>query len=391
MTSYLNCPEPPPMTPTERGNKAAELIKAMGVQSCDTDNMTAAFHGEANVMLASLEVTATYNQTSTIGCEPIIVSSNQYNKLQSNISCIIKRNCFDDTFNMKNINSIVITAGESLDITCPTLSIDQSINVKMVRLNQLTNEDKTDIKNAVEDTIKNTVDNVLEQKTELGSVVVGGKDIRQVLTDIKNSNMNQQVSEVINNISTTIENGNTLVISAGKNLRLTGDQCIIKQDIVADIVATAIAQNSLSTVFENMSKAVNESDEKRRQVYDAKGLSDFIDKLRQSSSTNLVNSIVSAIVGLIILIVILGIGYSQFKKDGSGGASGGGNGKGAGFFTSRLKLFFGIIICFLFFSMFLGLTLKLDNGSTAQKVFISLTVITFVILVILIVLFTRIK
>ena len=75
------CPPYPELTPQERGSKAAEIAEAMGVQSCDTSTETFDARAKASVgFLAKAEMSITYNKSSSVGCEPLIISADSYYK-----------------------------------------------------------------------------------------------------------------------------------------------------------------------------------------------------------------------------------------------------------------------------------------------------------------------
>lgn len=310
------CPPPPKLPDAERGSRAAEIAEAMGVQSCDTSTKTfnaSADYSALGGLAAKGSIDITYNESSSIGCEPLIISADTYYKNQQAINCTLKSSKATVSREFNAGNKIVLEAGRDIKTNCNEFVINQSVSINVVDLTQLSTSDVTSIAKATKDVISSITNNVLEQKMELGATPNGAKDVKDKLAQINETDYNALVNETINNISLSVNASNDIIIKAGRDLILSGERCKFSQDIVLEIVSTAIITDSVSRVFESVSEVINTNDEGRKQVYDAKGLSDFIAKARKRGT--------SWITWIIIIAVVLiggGIAYKFFTSKKSG-------------------------------------------------------------------------
>lgn len=318
-TNNATCPPPPPLQGEKKGSMAGELLKAAGIQACDLKEYTAAGNAEASVLggLAKADVTLTMNGTSSIGCESVIASANQFYQAQQNISCAISNSNASVSKTTNVSNNISITCGGNGIIDCPNFTIDQSIDFKMVDLSKLSNIDKQKITNHIKDAITNVSKDILNQTTHLGGSIQGGKTLRESLEDIQNLDYSNITNNSIQSVSIDTSNSNQTTIHFGGNLTLRGTNCTINQHIITNIVSTAILQNAMDAAFKNISDTINKNDSTTQQVYTAEGLAEVINKLKQDSMSGMITTII----GGVVAIAIIGVIGSMLMK-GKGGTTG---------------------------------------------------------------------
>jgi hypothetical protein len=300
------CPPYPKLNDVQRGSKAAEIAKAMGVQSCDTSTETfnANISGPSLGPIRSYDIDITFNKSSSIGCEPLIISADSYYKNQQSINCTLKKSSTIKTTTLRAGNKIILDAGRDFKTDCAEFVINQTINIQYVDTTKLSSTDVTEIANATKDVITSTANNILEQKMELGATPNGAKDVKDKLADIKQTDYNALINETLNEINCTVNANNDIIIRAGRDLILSGSRCSFSQDIVLDIISSTIITDSMTKVFESLTEITNTNDEDRRQIYDAKGLSDFIEKTKKKGIPTWIWYIVGA-VGLIIAVILV--------------------------------------------------------------------------------------
>lgn len=331
--SMGTCPPPPPMTPAQQGAKAAELAKAVGATACQRSSATErsetqghagidlGFLGKAGVSVGN--VTTSQSQTA-IGCEQLIAISDTYNKAVSNISCSLSKNQYTSTKTLTTGNTITFEAGKDLNVNCPVLKIDQGINVKFVSLEQLTESEKTSMANEITDVIKKTDEALQEQKLGVGAMGDGSKIIKDTAVDIQQQDYKLVVNEVIKEMDLKVDSKNNITFRAGGNLNITGDQCILTQNIVLDIVAQNIVSSTLDKIFSG--KISNElvQESKTGQTAEVKGLeeiakfSDLSNPVFSSSGS----SLFKIIIVIVIVLIMLGIGMYFLSGGGDGSAAG---------------------------------------------------------------------
>ena len=323
------CPPYPELTPQERGSKAAEIAEAMGVQSCDTSTETFDARAKASVgFLAKAEMSITYNKSSSVGCEPLIISADSYYKNQQAINCTLKKSSAIIKKTLKAGNKIILDAGRDIKTECVEFIINQTIDINFVDMTKLSSEDVTEIAKATKDVITSATNNILEQKMELGATPQGAKDVKDKLTEINQTDYNALINETLNDINVEVNANNDIIIRAGRDLILRGERCKFTQDIVIDVVSSTIITDSITKAFDSVSEVINTNDETRRQEYDAKGLADFVAKAKLGGGT----SWITWIIIIAVVLIVGGIAYKYFtsKKSGEGGEeSGSGSGSGS--------------------------------------------------------------
>jgi hypothetical protein len=314
----MSCPPPPVLSKDEQYSKAGDIAKSMGVQSCETDQASATFKAEIGNFLAKAKMTGTYNQTSTVGCEPLSIAVTQVEQATQTLNCTLKKSSSTVSKTLTAGNTITFDAGRDINIETKELVLKQTLNVDFVDLTSLSAETKNEIATTVKQTIDNVANTILEQKTELGATPQGAKEVKEKLLEIKDINANYLVNDVLNNMQLKIDANNDILFKAGRDLNIKTDSIKIDQDMLLKIVSQTIISDSLSTAFESFTELVDKNDETRKQIYDAKGVGDLV---RANEGKMSVGEII-AVVGVFILLIVLAyFGYKAFVKYSEGKAS----------------------------------------------------------------------
>jgi len=293
------CPTPPTPTVSEQSQKAGQIAAAMGVKSCDTQQMSGTFQGNVNLFLASAKMQATMNSTSTVGCEQLYISAETFNQSQQNITCIIKKSQATVQKTLSAGNKISFKAGRDMQVSCSTLNITQSISLKFVDLTQLTNSEVAQITNEAKATISK-VSSILQDSTSgLGATPQGQKILKDYVTNINNVQYSQAVTEAINNVQVTLSTNNDITIESGRDLFISGTQCTIDQDIIIDVVSSTILTDTVNRIMSNIGDTVATSDEITGQA----GINAGAESLQQDIfSDNNTNTLILAAMFVIIIV-----------------------------------------------------------------------------------------
>jgi hypothetical protein len=268
-----DCPPPPELKNEEKASKAAEIAKAMGVRACEMSqaSFTANFGASAFAVM-STEMEVTYNQSSTVGCESLMINASEYNQSQQNITCTINKSSMKTNINTKAGNSITFDAGKNIDIDCKDgFNIKQDLNLESVNTINLTSETVTSIANQTKDTVKKTLDTIQKSTTGLGATPAGQKAISDEVVNINNVDYGKLVNDTLKEINISTDAQNNITFKAGGNVTIKGNNCNLDQSLLLKVIANSVLSDAYSQAFSNISEKINESDTKMRQENEAKG------------------------------------------------------------------------------------------------------------------------
>ena len=299
---FASCPTPPAPTNEQLASAAAEIAKAMKIESCKTS----AFNAQSEVSaLGGLAGSASINisGSSAVGCDQVIAMANSYYQSQQNISCVLRQTATSNQTTVTGINSINITATDGDVYIEAPLTIDQKLKLTLVSLSQLSQEQKNEIAKTVKTTTDDIVKTLQDSKSGFGATPQGSKYISDTLSKIQNTNFDQSVSQTLNDITTSVQGGNTLNIT-GKNVRISKDTKF-NQDLVLEIMATSILNDQLTNTFNSMTEMTKKTTTDVGQKSDNKGMPDLF-----------ANQWVKYLaMGIALIVLFGGIGYAASKQD----------------------------------------------------------------------------
>ncbi len=305
-----SCPPVPPANPEQIGSEADKLMEAAGIKTCETSSsvQTAEFQAKAKGPFVSVSVGGkmTNTNTSSIGCEQVMVITNKYREAKNNISCVLKstKNVIRTT--ATGINSIIFKAKKDLSITCPTLKISQTMKLTLVSNFQLSAEETKSIENQTKAVAREVVKAAQESKNGLAATPQGSKTIMDTIKDINETNYSSDINEKLNEITTSVNGKNQLeFISEEGSVRISGKDCEIKQDMVLDLIAASILDDKLTSMLSNLSERIDERDmqlEQRSENAGADKLDDFGDiEAGENEAKKYLYIAIAVVVGLVVV------------------------------------------------------------------------------------------
>lgn len=304
-----DCPPPPELPVDQLVAKAGEIAKAMGVQSCNTSQTSATAKVAVDAWVAAAEAEFTFNTTSTVGCEQLIINASEYNQTQQNITCIINKSSQKATVNTKVGNSIEFKAGKEINIDCGKenasgFKINQNIDLDSVSSFQFSSETVSAIANQTKDAIAKTTKTFQDSKNGLGATPQGSKVINDEVTNINNIDYGKLVNDSLKELNISTDAQNNITFTAGGNINVKGNNCVLDQNILVKLVANSIMNDAYSQAFKNISEKINTSDNETTQKSENKGaesLSTFGQFLK-SRSIAMVIMIIAVVAGFALVV-----------------------------------------------------------------------------------------
>jgi len=303
------CPLPSPLTPQQTASKTAAMLDAMNCGTCS--NSSTSVHSDAEVkafmgILGSANVNLDINNSSSYGCEQIMVSSAKYATAISKISCIIKKNATSINNVATGVNTIDIRAGGDINIAGP-IKLTQSATILLVNTTKITQTVKNEITNEVKSVTDNLKNSIQFSKTETGSNPQGSKAANEVESLYNSSDFNKSVDETINNFDNTANGTNILSIYAGGNINLK-DKLEVSQDLVVTLLSQNILDNAITNTFKNISDILNKNVDTTKQTSENTGFASIYSSLYGYAN---IMKIVLGVIALLILIILM---YYYYKK-----------------------------------------------------------------------------
>lgn len=267
--NFASCPPPPTPSPEEYGKTLQDIIKASGIQACRTDNTQVGmkYTAEVKSFLANASVGASfdYNNTSTLGCEQVVAITKKYKTCVQNVSCVLNQVKSEQIVQVNAGNKILIEAGRDINYDCKALKIKQSGNIKLIALKQMSSASKNAIsaqtKSLVNDIAKITQDSY----TQAGATPQGSKIFQDLQSKLDQIDYSANVSQVLDTMSVSLGTNNEIVLRAGRDLIVKGDQCEMTQEIIIDVLASNIVNNVVESAMEQLGDFVNTTSSEAEQ------------------------------------------------------------------------------------------------------------------------------
>ncbi len=319
------CPPVPPANPKELASEADKLMQAAGIRTCEasssvqTAEMAGSIEGPLGLGSADFSAKVTNTNTSSIGCEQIAVITNKYREAKNNISCVLKSTKNVTRTSAVGVNSIIFKAKKDLSVTCPSLKISQNMKITLVSNFQLSSEETKSIENQTKAVAREVVKAAQESKNGLGATPQGSKFIMDTMKDINETNYSSDINEKLNEISTSVNARNQLeFISEEGSVRISGQDCEIKQDMVIDLIAASILDDKLTSMLSNLSERIEERDVELEQKAENAG-ADTLDDFGQLNpgkyeARKYLYIGIAAVAGLVVLVLII---FAVMKMKGS--------------------------------------------------------------------------
>jgi hypothetical protein len=216
---------------------------------------------------ADFNVTAEYDdsKTTSTGCEQVAVAAKQYLSASKKVACILNENVTTSSKTLNAGNSIIFRT-QTGDITFEgPLTINQSIEIVMIDLAQLSSQAKMNIADEVKQTALQIADAIQESDSGMGATPQGSKTVSEQKSEITTENINNIVEKVINEVTITLNASNDILIeTVSGNIKL--GETTIDQNILLNLTATLITTNSIDTVLKSLATSVSIQESKARQI-----------------------------------------------------------------------------------------------------------------------------
>lgn len=286
MTS--NCNAPPPPDDTQLSSSLAGVMKAMGVTTC---------------MEASGSIYAPFgfgaSAGASVGCDQLSVIQNTMTAAQNAISCIITNVSASSTTTITQKNDLHIkTSG----INVKEIDVNQ-INISSVKsITSLTEQQTTEITSVLTSSLKDTIKQLQDSKTEAGSVPDGQKAIAQSLGNIAQDAVNSIASgaalSVVGNVyqdnELTIElNGSDYLSVALLEAKSSGATIVLSQENMSKYVASAIVNTFYDNVFKQTDTATLVSTLSSEQT--------AVSTVPQSNLFSGIIAVIAIIIGVVVI------------------------------------------------------------------------------------------
>lgn len=319
-------------TPNDFTEGVSQVAKSLGTQACATSADITQFSLAGNAYVntpigdAGMGFKQSYSDalTNTIGCEQLSIASKQFAASTKKISCLISKDSSNSSVDTLNTNTIEIGAGR--DLNAEDIVLDQKVKVKVVSVAQLSSDTKQAISDEVKNTALTVIDAVQESKSGMGATPQGSKAVSEAKTKLQNENFVNITDNTIKDVTVTTTTTNTVKINAGRDINFK-KKFEATQDIVADIAATAILSNAVSTALESVASNIEETRMTLKQKAENLGADTLgrqageglalMTKAQRESQYGPLSVIAIVVIVVVIAMVIL-------KKGGSAGGGGGG-------------------------------------------------------------------
>lgn len=267
----MSCPEKEPLTTKEKAAKTAEMARSLNVQSCNRKDrgIDASMSAEIDAWVASAKTSAEFRVTdsSSIGCEQIAIMSNEMNQASDAVSCILSRSESSSDAVVSANNTIRIEAegvGSEIVIDCgdEEFQINQTITLKVVKLDELTDNEQNQIEKTIDNAIHQSAQSIQDSVQGRFAGTAAQKSIIEQCTNIQNKSYNLQTRETIKKLSLTVNTKNDISIIAkgGARISVSGRRCRMDQNIIVDVLAQSIVQNTMKTAFKDLFTTIVKSD-----------------------------------------------------------------------------------------------------------------------------------
>ena len=296
-------------TPSELEAASAQLLKAMGTKGCDNTNSSIQGSTSAQATVsapfvnAGASVTASYvdNFTHSIGCEQLTVAAKSFAKATKNISCMLMKTESTSDVKVSFVNDIAFLSEGDLVMT--DVTIDQSIDIRLVYLSNMSSAMKQEIANNVKAVATQALEAIQESKTGVGATPQGAKAISDEKIDVNDANISKTVENAIQKANFTVTGGNKLVFD---KTDITFKNVKIKQSTVADIAATIIMGSAIGSLLSGTNSVITEQTDKIVQKAENLGV-DTLGRQAGDASVAMTKAITEGSNMMMIGAIILGV------------------------------------------------------------------------------------
>ncbi len=317
-----SCPPPPPPTREQLKTEGAALMQAAGVRTCETSqsSFTAEAHGSISVPFAGADfgMSMTSNNSSSIGCEQIAVITDKYRKTVNSATCLLKKTKNVVRNTITGINSVVFEAGRDLDVNCSGeegLSIKQKMSLDMISQINLSQAELTQIETACKDVVKTIADTAMSSNNGLGATPQGQKMIKDTLTDIEQNDYKSSISETLNETVTKMAGSNTVLLKAGRDLKITGSRCVFEQDMLIKMIAASTIDSTISDMMKNLSDTISDTSVSTKTTAENRGADDLAKAVRtETPDRSLISPTTAIIIGAVVVLVVIIGGFFAMRK-----------------------------------------------------------------------------
>ena len=310
----------------------ASTMNAMGIESCKTTqnseswNMAAA--GEMEIMgglggSASVAMNANGLKTgsSSVGCEQVLAIAKKNLDVVDKVKCTLQDTYLAISQAVSVMNEVAIDVGGNFEPVCD-FTIDQQNKVTLaanITFSETAKQQMTDI---LDENIKDVTKALQESKSGYGATPEGAKMLEDINNKSIHGDYKADIKKIVETTSQLATENNKVTIKVRGDFKPGGKYCKISQSNIAEFVASILLNQTISQVFSDYGKKVNEYAVTHQQEAENAGtpvippanavvpdntLTKLAKQLGEAGSTTKFASISSSVCVSIVIVVIIAV------------------------------------------------------------------------------------
>lgn len=295
----------PELSDEERVSKAAPLLKAMGIQACDSTSGGASFGAQvkAGIVAAGTQMSTAFSRS--IGCESLAMIVDQYNEALQRTTNLLDCACYSVQTNAISRQNVRITLSNST-IKCNNLQgsgivIKQNSTVKLINDQALSDDIKTGISNVAKTLATSVVNVAQDVATDVGAPDSAQRSLLDIQKTIETDEWSNDLRTNINEVLAGIQNEQDVRINI-LNSNIEG--CIvIEQDALLELAAKSIVDNVVDKVLSNVREVESLTEAVVEQTKKAAGLAEVTKQ--NWAGPEVMGGMVGAIIAVIAILVVV--------------------------------------------------------------------------------------
>lgn len=281
-------------------SSAADMATAMGVTPCKTSYNNTEVEAAVAGMIFAGGASGGHTETTSSGCEPVVIIDNINRTVTKNISCLIQKTQANLNIKGTAVNGISIN-GAGIKVV-GNFNIGQTVSVKILGKIDVTAAFAAEIQNQLNAAATAQVAVAQSTNNKNGGVVAAGKMAQTNNTYFNSVNATKQIQDTLSSIKMSVNSNNSLEINntsidVGGNFTINQNSCY---DIAAAMVVKATMGNIQKNIGEILSSIDSKTTQEASSTNEKQGLFDF---LKDSFSFT---KIIMMVVGLMVILAVIG-------------------------------------------------------------------------------------
>ena len=290
-----------PIPQAKTNSVAAQIAKAMGVQSCDMSSVSASMRGKVQAFLASASVEATYHSSNAIGCEQIVIQAEQMNRSIQQVACTL--NQYATCKSSRTIAGNTMSFGDIKIKNCSNVMFSQSIQVDDTQIDISSGQARQEITNKVKSELKSVIDNSMKSKQGVGAPTASQKAIyEKIINEIDQSFQDSVSNTAMTNIKEFNASNGMYFGNVEIDCAESGGKYIFTQSISITRLAKDIMTNAIDQALSSVNDQIIDLQTTSNQEGEVKGADDLS---KWNSQFDMILYIIIGVAVFILLIFII--------------------------------------------------------------------------------------